>query len=260
MYYSAVPKSLAEKRWRCIGTATSISLTGGFIPDDDVWLCPENEGGASDASVFHDTLADRTYIIYKIDAQNTHTGTDLVDIPVMAQEVQNADASTKIGQPFKIYSSTRDVRWKKEKDLDSLRSPHITLRDNLYSLVYSTGPSKNPAEHVARQASSRAFNPSAFEDQGSDVVGSVYYTDVYKDATNDASAVSNWEGTIASRIEPEQYILVFNTLKTENRLRYVSACTLELRWLEDPVAGWYAFLLGRLGLGPVTAAGLTRRQ
>lgn len=71
MYFAAAHKEDTFKH--CVGTATSFTVQGPFIPSDTPLACPRAQGGAIDPGAFRDNDGS-LYVVYKIDGNSLGGG------------------------------------------------------------------------------------------------------------------------------------------------------------------------------------------
>jgi len=151
LYYSA--SNSATPGHHCIGTATSKSVTGPFTPNAAQLACPTDQGGAIDASGFHDTDGTR-YVVYKIDGNSLgHGGTcgntndPVVDTPIMVQTV-GSDAVTPQGGPSTLLHLD-------PADGPDIEAPSLTRSaDGTYFLFFSSNCYSTPQYDVSYATSS----------------------------------------------------------------------------------------------------------
>jgi beta-xylosidase len=125
-----------------IGCATSKSVTGPYT-DLGHPLASERGMGLIDPTFFHDPHSQKSFLVYKRDANAVHEPTDL-----MIQEL-SADGTKLEGSPRSILRNT--LSW--EGPL--VEAPELTYRDGYYYLFYSANSYANDhyAEGVARSRS-----------------------------------------------------------------------------------------------------------
>jgi beta-xylosidase len=106
MYYSAPYEK--DKRFHCVGTATSSSINGPFDGAEVPLACNITAGGAIDPSGFHDEASNTDWVVYKIDGNSIgHGGScnnmiePIVATPLMLQQVKS-DGYTPIGKPIQL--------------------------------------------------------------------------------------------------------------------------------------------------------------
>lgn len=109
MYFSAT--SIQDQSKHCIGSATSPSADGPFVPQPSPIACPLNAEnqviGAIDPSGFIDADS-KVYVVYKIDGNSQGGGgpcgneNGTYATPLMLQEVSATDGYTLIGAPLEI--------------------------------------------------------------------------------------------------------------------------------------------------------------
>ena len=67
MYYSAT--IVADLRLHCVGAAKASNVLGPYVPLDEPFVCPTEQGGAIDASGYE---ADgQRYVLYKVVSQKS---------------------------------------------------------------------------------------------------------------------------------------------------------------------------------------------
>jgi arabinan endo-1,5-alpha-L-arabinosidase len=110
---------------QCIAVATADSPEGPFeVVGDEMLVCPEDEGGAIDASTFID--ADGTaYLLWKNDGNCCGLDTWLYLAPL------SEDGLSLTGEPTRLVK--QDQPW--EGDL--VEAPTLVERDGTYTLLYS---------------------------------------------------------------------------------------------------------------------------
>ncbi|KAL8766566.1 MAG: hypothetical protein Q9209_006709 [Squamulea sp. 1 TL-2023] len=72
LYFSGTSRN--DKRKHCIGAATSSNIEGPYVPLDESLVCPLNDGGAIDASAFHDPISQKLYLTWKVDGNSLGGG------------------------------------------------------------------------------------------------------------------------------------------------------------------------------------------
>ncbi|KAI9149212.1 hypothetical protein HJFPF1_11261 [Paramyrothecium foliicola] len=134
----------------CVGIARSRTVAGPYVPDDEPWECPLEIGGAIDPSGFEDPATGRRYVVYKVDGNAIGHGGSCNNMaepqaatPIMLQEVDALDGSTKIGPPVAILDRTVD-------DGPLVEAPNLvrSARDGRYLLFFSSHCFTNPAYDV----------------------------------------------------------------------------------------------------------------
>ncbi|KAI2606541.1 glycoside hydrolase family 43 protein [Hypoxylon sp. NC1633] len=136
MYYSG--EAAENTAHHCIGTATSDTATGPYVPDDEPFACDLSAGGAIDPSGFTDDNGKR-YVLYKVDGNSIgHGGScgntvePIIPTPIMLQEVGD-DGVTKIGDPVPIFDRS-------DEDGPYVEAPSLLrTADGLYILFFSSG-------------------------------------------------------------------------------------------------------------------------
>lgn len=110
---------------QCIGVATADSPEGPFTAvGDQMLICPQEEGGAIDASTFLDT--DGTlYLLWKNDGNCCGLDTWLYAAPL------TADGLALAGEPTRLVK--QDQAW----EAQLVEAPTLVLRDGVYTLFYS---------------------------------------------------------------------------------------------------------------------------
>lgn len=110
---------------QCIGVATATDPTGPFeVQGEGMLVCPEDEGGAIDASTFTDD--DGLHLVWKNDGNCCGLDTWIQSAPL------SADGLTLAGETQKLVQQT--LEW--EGDL--VEAPTILRRDSGYVLLYSS--------------------------------------------------------------------------------------------------------------------------
>lgn len=110
---------------QCIAVATSESPTGPFtVQGDGMLLCPDEEGGAIDASTFRDDDGS-LHLLWKNDGNCCGLDTWLQAAPL------SADGLSLTGSPVRLLMQTLD--W--EGDL--VEAPTLVKRGGVYHLFYS---------------------------------------------------------------------------------------------------------------------------
>ncbi|WP_235934072.1 glycoside hydrolase family 43 protein [Agromyces humi] len=110
---------------QCIAVATADSATGPFVVQGDGMLvCPDEEGGAIDASTFRDDDGS-LHLVWKNDGNCCGLDTWLQTAPL------SADGLSLTGPPMRLLK--QDLEW--EGDL--IEAPTLVKRDGVYHLFYS---------------------------------------------------------------------------------------------------------------------------
>lgn len=110
---------------QCIGVATATDPAGPFeVKGAGMLVCPEEEGGAIDASTFRDD--DGLHLVWKNDGNCCGLDTWIQTAPL------SADGLTLTGAPQKLIKQT--LEW--EGDL--VEAPTMVPRDEGYALLYSS--------------------------------------------------------------------------------------------------------------------------
>ena len=110
---------------QCIAVATAESATGPFVVQGDGMLvCPDEEGGAIDASTFRDDDGS-LHLLWKNDGNCCGLDTWLQTAPL------SADGLGLTGPPVRLLK--QDLEW--EGDL--VEAPTLVKRDGVYHLFYS---------------------------------------------------------------------------------------------------------------------------
>ena len=111
---------------QCIGVATATSPVGPFeVQGEGMLVCPEDEGGAIDASTFTDDDGG-LHLVWKNDGNCCGLDTWIQTAPL------SADGLTLSGEPQKLIKQT--LEW--EGDL--VEAPTIVPRESGYALLYSS--------------------------------------------------------------------------------------------------------------------------
>jgi beta-xylosidase len=122
LYFTAADTA---SKHQCIGVAFAADPAGPFTSDADKPLvCPVDEGGAIDASVFTDADGSR-YLVWKNDGNCCGYDTWLQLAPLAA------DGASLTGDPVRLIKQTQD--W--EGNL--VEAPVIVRHDDEYVLLYS---------------------------------------------------------------------------------------------------------------------------
>ncbi|WP_434992440.1 glycoside hydrolase family 43 protein [Arthrobacter sp. Ld5] len=110
---------------QCIGVATATDPAGPFtVEGDGMLVCPEDEGGAIDASTFETDGG--LNLVWKNDGNCCGKDTWIQTAPL------SADGLSLAGQPQKLIK--QDLAW--EGDL--VEAPTVVPRDDGYALLYSS--------------------------------------------------------------------------------------------------------------------------
>ncbi len=110
---------------QCIAVATAESATGPFtVQGDGMLVCPDEEGGAIDASTFRDDDGS-LHLVWKNDGNCCGLDTWLQTAPL------SADGLSLTGTPVRLVK--QDLEW--EGDL--VEAPTLVRRDGVYHLFYS---------------------------------------------------------------------------------------------------------------------------
>ncbi|KAL8782731.1 MAG: hypothetical protein Q9213_005155 [Squamulea squamosa] len=72
LYFSGTSRN--DKRKHCIGAATSSNIEGPYAPENESLVCPLDDGGAIDASAFHDPISQTLYLAWKVDGNSLGGG------------------------------------------------------------------------------------------------------------------------------------------------------------------------------------------
>ncbi|KAL4903106.1 hypothetical protein BDW74DRAFT_179977 [Aspergillus multicolor] len=136
MYFSALSSSDNSKH--CLGTATSVTITGPYTPTETSFACPLDLGGAIDASGFTDADGSR-YVVYKVDGNSLNNDGTMHSTPIMLQKVQN-DGITPDGEAIQILD--RDPNG---ADGPLVEAPSLVLVDGIYYLMFSSGMYSDPS-------------------------------------------------------------------------------------------------------------------
>ncbi|KAI1390829.1 glycoside hydrolase family 43 protein [Hypoxylon trugodes] len=156
MYYSG--EVADNPSHHCIGTATSDTITGPYIPEEEPFACNLTVGGAIDASGFEDDDGTR-YVVYKVDGNSIgHGGScgntvqPIVPTPIMLQEVES-DGVTKVGDAVQILDRTED-------DGPYVEAPSlIRTEKGMYILFFSSGCYLEPSYNVNYATSMSVSGP-----------------------------------------------------------------------------------------------------
>jgi arabinan endo-1,5-alpha-L-arabinosidase len=114
-----------EPALQCIGVATATDPAGPFtVVGDEMLVCPEDEGGAIDASTF--TTEEGLHLVWKNDGNCCDEDTWIQTAPL------TADGLALTGPPTRLVKQTLD--W--EGLL--VEAPTVVQRDGMYVLLYSS--------------------------------------------------------------------------------------------------------------------------
>lgn len=135
MYFSA--RANFGNFRHCVGAAISPSITVPFSPLPQPLFCPQDEGGAIDASGFKDAQGQR-YVVYKVDGNvlghggscNNFIG-PIVPTPIMLQKVEGDGVTLASDAPVAILN--RD-----DADGPLVEAPSLMYKNNMYYLFYSS--------------------------------------------------------------------------------------------------------------------------
>jgi len=140
MYYS--PALQSNDGVHCLGLARSTNVEGPYNDSSTApFICPEDAGGAIDASGFLDSDGSR-YVVYKIDGPAANNGgycnspdnilNNFQNTSLMLQQVEN-DGYTTIGGPSVLYNNQG------LKDKYNIEAPVIVKSNGVYFLFFSSG-------------------------------------------------------------------------------------------------------------------------
>lgn len=108
LYFSA-PTYFSDSP-HCIGTAISHTIDGPYIPSEETFVCPYDQGGAIDASGFRDGDGTR-YVLYKLDTNSLGFGgtckngiEPVISTPILIQRVES-DGVSKIGEAIQLITN-----------------------------------------------------------------------------------------------------------------------------------------------------------
>lgn len=135
---------------QCIGVAVADSPEGPFEPvGDGMLVCPEDEGGAIDASTFVDPVdpAGTRYLLWKNDGNCCGLDTWLQIAPLTPDGTALAGPATKLVQ--------QDLPW--EGHL--VEAPTLVERDGTYVLLYSANDYGGPAYTIGYATASSVLGP-----------------------------------------------------------------------------------------------------
>jgi hypothetical protein len=137
MYFSA--RANVSPYRHCVGAATSPSITTPFTPLPHSMFCPQDSGGAIDASGFRDPGTGHRYVLYKIDGNALgHGGScnnfigPIVPTPIILQRVWRDGITVAEGHDA-VEILNRDAR-----DGPLVESPSLMYRSGRYFLFYSS--------------------------------------------------------------------------------------------------------------------------
>lgn len=136
MYFSALLNNAGH---HCTGYATATNILGPYTGTGGAFICPLTEGGAIDASHFHDKDGSR-YIVYKVDGDSIgHGGTcgntvaPIVPTPLILQQV-GSDGVTFEGDPITLLDNLGAA------DQGVIEAPVISRSPSgTYFLFFSSG-------------------------------------------------------------------------------------------------------------------------
>ncbi|KAG9518576.1 putative endo-arabinase, partial [Aureobasidium melanogenum] len=161
LYFSA--PTYYENAPHCIGTATSDTIDGPYVPSDESFACPADQGGAIDASGFRDADGTR-YVVYKIDANSLGNGglcgnevEPILSTPILIQQVES-DGVTKVGDTFELITNDSP------EDGPLVEGPSMIHSGDTYYLFYSSNCFTTTNYDVAYATSSSPT--SGFTKQG----------------------------------------------------------------------------------------------
>lgn len=123
----------------CVGVSRSATPEGPYEPDAEPWNCDHDLGGSIDPAGFFDEATGKMYVTYKIDGNALGNGGScnngippINNTPLMLQEVDAEDGSTKIGDAIEIMGLV-------EADGPVIEAPNIVEIDGTYVLFFSSG-------------------------------------------------------------------------------------------------------------------------
>ncbi len=132
---------------QCVGVATATSPEGPFtVVGEGMLVCPEEEGGAIDASTFLDADGTR-YLLWKNDGNCCGLDTWLQIAPLSPDGLTLAGPTTRLVQ--------QDQPW--EGDL--VEAPTLVERDGTYTLLYSANDYGGPAYAIGWATASSVLGP-----------------------------------------------------------------------------------------------------
>ncbi|KAI5208978.1 glycoside hydrolase family 43 protein [Aureobasidium subglaciale] len=147
----------------CIGTAISDSIDGPYVPSEESFACPADQGGAIDAAGFRDADGTR-YVVYKIDANSLGSGGScnngvepVVSTPIVIQEVET-DGVSKKGDTYQLITNDSP------EDGPLVEGPSLIHSGDTYYLFYSSNCFTTTKYDVAYATSSSPT--SGFTKQG----------------------------------------------------------------------------------------------
>lgn len=86
MYYSAT--IVADLRLHCVGAAKASNVLGPYVPQDEPFTCPTDQGGAIDASGYE---ADgQRYVLYKVVSEDINSSDFPLDVLLTSPQDGNA--------------------------------------------------------------------------------------------------------------------------------------------------------------------------
>ncbi|MCW2700696.1 MAG: hypothetical protein JWQ45_2231 [Blastococcus sp.] len=142
-----------EPTLQCIGVATAHSPEGPFeMAGDGMLVCPEDEGGAIDASTFTDDDGSR-YLLWKNDGNCCGFDTWLYLAPLAD------DGLTFAGEP------TRLVKQDQEWEGNLVEAPTLVKRDGTYTLLYSSNDYGGEEYKIGYATAQSVTGPYTKDDQ-----------------------------------------------------------------------------------------------
>jgi beta-xylosidase len=121
----------------CIGTAIGDEIDGPYIPSEESFACPFDQGGAIDASGFRDGDGTR-YVVYKLDANSLGFGGScnngvgpIISTPILIQKVEK-DGVSKIGDFHQLITNDSP------EDGPLVEGPSMIHSGDTYYLFYSS--------------------------------------------------------------------------------------------------------------------------
>lgn len=170
MYYTGEVNG--RPRFHCVGAATASSVIGPYTPQPFYFSCPigkalggdtdENQGGSIDPDGFFDKDCNKRYVVYKVDGNGIgHGGTcnnwplygkPIIATPIMLQEVDVKDGTTKIGRPVPILD--RD-----KLDGPLIESPSLYKANGVYFLFFSSNCFAGPSYDTSYATSTSILGP-----------------------------------------------------------------------------------------------------
>ncbi|KAL5338368.1 glycosyl hydrolase [Aspergillus crustosus] len=140
----------ADTSKHCVGTATSPSIEGPYIPNEEPFACHLEQGGAIDAAGFREDDGSR-YVLYKIDGNSLNGDGSTHPTPILLQKVL-PDGITRDGDPIQILD--RD-----EADGPLIESPSLIHRDGTYYPTFSSNMYHTLAYDVSYATASSLTGP-----------------------------------------------------------------------------------------------------